>query len=466
MSVLTVIQGEKREEIAFEGEVRLAALLSDYGYYVAQPCSRGVCKKCTVTLNGKSVLACKTVLSENCTVILPPPEKMSVLTAEGETGRLTDNICLCLDIGSTTLALALVSLDEGSVIATKSAPNPQRAFGADVMSRIDYCTKNGVSQLQRAVTSAVSALCEALLSGYLLSAVPDMYVSGNTTMLHLFLGEDPSPMGVFPYTPAFLDRRTVEGKSIGIMQAERVTALEGISAFVGADIVSGLRATGLPDKKYNMLIDLGTNAEIALFSRDRILVSAAAAGPCFEGANISCGMSAVSGAVHAVSDDGHVSVIGDGEPSGLCATGLIDAVAYGKKTGAIDPSGYMEGDLEICDGVTLLQKDVREFQLAKSAIRAALECLIKRAGITAEDIGTLYISGGFSAGLDIKNAVYLGLVSDELEEKAVCISNSSLAGTVKYALSPDFYLPLENSEYIDLSADAGFSMLFMEYMEL
>ena len=110
--------------------------------------------------------------------------------------------------------------------------------------------------------------------------------------------------------------------------------------------------------------------------------------------------------------------------------------------------------------------DIRQLQLAKSAIRAGTECLIKRAGIVAEDIGTLYISGGFSAGLNIKNAVYLGLIPDELEQKSVFISNSSLAGTIKYALSPDLYLPLENAEYVDLSADLNFSMLFMEYMEL
>ena len=466
MSVLTVIQGEKTEYIEFENEQPLGTLLSDYGYYVAQPCSRGVCKKCAVTLNGKSVLACKTRVTGDATVILPPREQMSVLTAEGASGRVTDNVCFCLDIGTTTLALALISLDEGCVIATKSATNPQRAFGADVMSRIDYCTKNGVFQLQRAVTSAVSALCEELLGEYSLNTGPHMYLSGNTTMLHIFLGVDPSSMGVFPYTPDFIGRQTVTGKSIGIMQAEKVTTLEGISAFVGADIVSGLRETGIPDKKYNLLIDLGTNAEIALFSKDRILSTAAAAGPCFEGANISCGMSALTGAVHAVSGDGRVSVIGNGTPLGLCATGLIDAVAYGKKTGDIDPSGYMENDLEICAGVSLLQKDVREFQLAKSAIRAGMECLIKRAGLVAEDIGTLYISGGFSAGLNIKNAVYLGLIPDELEQKSVFISNSSLAGTIKYALSPDLYLPLENAEYVDLSADLNFSMLFMEYMEL
>ncbi len=466
MPRLTVIQGEKTEYITFEEKGILGTLLSDYGYYVSQPCGRGVCKKCTVTLDGKSVLACKTVIDCDATVILPGSQKMSVLTAENVTGRLTDNVCLCLDIGSTTLALALLSLDEGAVVAVKSAENPQRAFGADVMSRIDYAAKNGVSALNRAVVSAVSRLCEELLSEFSLSSVSKMYVSGNTTMLHLFLGEDPSPMGVYPYTPAFINERKVTGKSIGIMQADEIITLDGISAFVGADIVSGILSVGLPTEKYNLLIDLGTNAEIALFSDKKILSSAAAAGPCFEGANISCGMSAVEGAVYAVNDDKKVSVIGGKKPRGVCATGLIDAIAYGKKTDAIDESGYMEDDLEIADGVTLVGADIREFQLAKSAIRAGTECLVKRAGITFADIGTLYISGGFSAGLNIDNAVFLGLIPKELEKKTVCINNSSLSGTIKYALCPQNKLCLENAEYVDLSADSNFSMLFMEHMEL
>ena len=126
----------------------------------------------------------------------------------------------------------------------------------------------------------------------------------------------------------------------------------------------------------------------------------------------------------------------------------------------------MEDNLEIADGVTLIGSDIREFQLAKSAIRAGVECLVKRAGIDFSDIATLYIAGGFSAGLNIKNAVCLGLVPKQLESKSVAIYNSSLAGTIKYALCPDSELSLENAEYVDLSSDSNFSMLFMEYMEL
>ena len=170
--------------------------------------------------------------------------------------------------------------------------------------------------------------------------------------------------------------------------------------------------------------------------------------------------------MYAVSDDKKVSVIGDKAPKGVCATGLIDAIAYGRKMELIDESGYMEDDLEIADGVALVGADIREFQLAKSAIRAGVECLVKRAGIDFSNIGTLYISGGFSAGLDIKNAVFVGLIPKELEKKTACINNSALSGAIKYALCPQNKLCPQNAEYVDLSADANFSMLFMEYMEL
>lgn len=468
MSRLRVIQNNEEQILEFSGSVPLRDFLAQHGYFVPHPCGgKGTCKKCEVKVNGETVLACRHIISGDATVILPEREVISTVTGGKESGHLTENVCLCLDIGTTTLALGLVSLDEKCIIRTVTAPNPQRAFGADVISRIDYCTKHGVGELQEILLQCIRGMVKELLECFRLAGVERMYVAGNTTMLHLFFGVDCASLGVSPYTPVFLEKRCVNASDLGIQGVGQVISLPGISAFVGADIVAGIHFVDLPEKNaYRILLDLGTNAEVALYSKDKILCTAAAAGPCFEGANISCGMSASNGAVCAYSADDGCTVIGGGAAKGVCATGLIDVVADGIRRGWIDETGYLKEDvLPICDGVTLTRKDIREFQLAKSAIRAAIECLLHRAGIDFSDIEGLYVAGGFSAGINVENAAFLGLIPPKLEDKFRGINNASLLGMMKYACSDgDAPLRLENAEYVDLSTDALFSQLFVEHM--
>lgn len=468
MPKLTIVRESASHDHVFDSPSLLSDLLARFGYIIPHPCGgRGTCKKCTVLLDGEPVLACRTTLSKDAKVILPETESLVCVTGAQETERLTEHLCLCLDIGTTTLALALVSLDEAHIIRSVSAPNPQRAFGADVISRIDHCMKHGPDALQDVLLERVREMSASLLSAFSLSGVDTLYAAGNTTMLHLFFGVDCSAMGASPYTPAFLDARVQPGASLGLRNIGTVVSLPGISAFVGADITAGMEYVALPPEgKYNLLLDLGTNAEIALFSRDSILCTAAAAGPCFEGANISCGMSASPGAICACAEDGSCSVIGGKEAKGLCATGLIDAIALGVKRELIDETGYLEDDpLPVCDGVFLTGRDIREFQLAKSAIRAAMECLIRRAGITFADVAHLYVAGGFSAGLNIENAVYVGLIPDALKAAFTGVNNASLLGTMQHACNDQkSILPLAQAQYVDLSADPLFSQLFMEYM--
>ncbi len=464
MSRLEVIQNKEKQILEFSGSVPLRSFLTQYGFFVPQPCGgKGTCRKCEVLVNGKPELACKYVLTGDATVILPDREAITTVTGGPESGRLTENICLCLDLGTTTLALALVSLDDKCIIRTVSAPNPQRSFGADVISRIAYCAQNGAAELQSVLLHRIGELVSELLGAYRLTGVERMYVAGNTTMLHLLFGVDCTALGYSPYAPAFVESRCAE---LGIPGVGQVISLPGISAFVGADIVAGIHYAGAPAHKYRLLLDLGTNAEIALYSKDRILCTAAAAGPCFEGANISCGMSAGDGAVCAQSLSGTCTVIGGGKAKGVCATGLIDVIANGVRRELIDETGFMEDDtLPVCDGVFLTDRDVREFQLAKSAICAAIECLLHRAGIGVQDVEDFYVAGGFSAGINVENAARLGLIPKALAPKFRGINNASLLGTVKYACGggmPD--VPLENAEYADLSADPLFSRLFMEHM--
>lgn len=425
---------------------------------------RGTCKKCSVYVNGKEELSCQYIVKSDIDVFVPENEDILSETGANESGETTENCCLALDIGTTTLALALISLETNDIIKVVTRTNPQRTFGGDVMTRIERCRKNGVNELQKILIDKINETVSELTS----DSIDMMYVAGNTAMLHLFFGIDCSSLGVFPYTPAFLESRKEKGSDLGLKNIENVVSLPCISAFVGADLVAGLNYAQMPtDNKYNLLIDLGTNAEIVLYNSDSLLCTSAAAGPCFEGANITCGMSATDGAVYSYHRDGTFETINNKSPQGICGTGLVDIIAELTENGTIDETGYMEcGDFYLANNVKLTQQDIRQFQLAKSAVYSAVSALLKEKAISFEDIGKLFISGGFSAKINIKNAVKVGLLPKELEEKCTPINNSSLLGTVKYAFNKtDLSVYLKNARYIDLSANQFFSDLFIENME-
>ena len=326
------------------------------------------------------------------------------------------------------------------------------------MSRIEYCRKNGVKKLQQTLINEINTMLE----DFVIEA-DTLYVTGNTTMLHLFFGADCSSMGVAPYTPVFLGEKSEKAESLGISRVQTVASLPSIAAFVGADITAGLNLLKIPEHgKYSILIDLGTNAEIVLFSEESFLCTAAAAGPCFEGANISCGMSAVPGAVYSY-EKNNIKTIGAAPIKGVCGTGLIDIVAFLLKKGILDETGYMENDFEIADGITLTKNDIRQYQLAKSAIYSALLTLMNTKDVTFNDIEELYISGGFSEKINIENAVITGLIPEELKDKCKAINNSSLHGAVKYSFEKNSLNEIcTKSKYIDLSANPFFSELFIE----
>ena len=468
MPLVRIIQNNAETKISLGAPALLHDVLAENGFYVPHLCAgKGTCKKCEVTANGERVLSCRYSVAEDTVVVLPEPEKIVTASSGEETGTISDNMCLCLDIGTTTLALALVSLDEKKIVRSITSANPQRAFGADVISRIEYCMKNGTAQLREVLVSRVEEMKSELFSAFGVNSAERMYVSGNTTMLHIFKGEDPSGMGVAPYTPAFLSEMRLSATEHGIANVGEAVLLPGVSAFVGADILAGIDYAGVPEGDgYRILLDLGTNAEIALFSKEKLLCTAAAAGPCFEGANISCGMSAADGAICAVDANGDYTVIGGGAAKGVCATGLIDAIAEGVRSEEVDESGYLEEDeLYIGEGVALTARDVREFQLAKSAIRAALECLVALANTDYSKIEGLYVAGGFSEALNVENAVFLGLIPEELAGKFHGVNNSSLLGAVKYACTDGKDAARFTEErYVNLSENPLFSELFMEYM--
>ncbi len=463
---------------AIVGEL-LSSLLVRQGYAVEHPCGgRGTCKKCTVLVNGAPALSCQTVIEGDMDVRLTAPDAIQSAVYANGTGcasawdaavqaDMGRGVTLVLDIGTTTLAAAPLHAN-GELARIATANNPQRAFGADVMSRIAYAGAHGAEAMTRVLREAVNGLFDELS----VAMVDRLYVAGNTTMLHLLLGVDPTPMGVAPYTPAFLAAQTLGGDACGLPRVAIVETLPSIAAFVGADLVAGLNLVGLPAAgKYRLLVDLGTNAEILLIGHEGILCTAAAAGPCFEGASISCGMSATPGAITAYDPDGAYTTVADAPPRGLCGTGLVDVVAALLATGVVDETGYMEPEpFFLADGVSLTQADIRQYQLAKSAVCAAIETLIRRAGIDYGAIDRLCIAGGFAATVNVESAARTGLLPAPLADRCTPVGNSSLLGTARYAHAGvsceggDLAALIANAAYIDLAADPYFTERFMEGM--
>lgn len=445
-----------------EGGELLSAVLSKNGIWVEHPCGgKGLCKKCTVKVNGRDELCCAYKINSDIIVEIPTEEKIFCST-ENEKPLSNGELCICLDIGTTTLEIALVDKSKKELIKVIKALNPQASMGADVISRIAYATENGTSALQKCLIEKINELIEE----FGVQGIEKMYVSANTAMLHIFFGESCTSLGVAPYTPKFLGSRVVDAKELCIDNVNVIESLPCASAFIGADIVAGVLFAGEPVEKYNLLIDLGTNAEIVLWNKNGAVCTSAASGPCFEGGNISCGMRATEGAVSGFSQ-GKISVIGNTIPKGLCASGLVDVVAHLVEKGVIDETGYMAGDFSIAYGVALTPEDVREYQVAKSAVYSAINTLVKELAITLEDIETAYICGGFSHGLSIKNAVFTGLLPKAIEGKCVPLGNASLSGTVKYALeAPALERFVKGCKYISLADNPFFAENFLENLKL
>ena len=458
----------KDMEITVNGRKLLTergVLLSDV-IGIEKPCGgHGSCGKCKVIVDGSEELACRYVVTSPIKVEFKEKENIESVTGVGESGRRTERMCLVLDIGTTTLALALVSLDDKRAVRVITATNPQRAFGADVITRIEYCSKNSVDALKAPLVSEINRMIAEIGA----EGIGTMYVSANTTMLHTFFGVDCSSIGVAPYTPVFLEGRREQAESLGLRGVREAISLPSVSSFVGADIVAGLNCVEMPEKgKYSLLVDLGTNAEVVLYSSESALATAAAAGPCFEGANIKCGMSATPGAIYAFeikNGRADYKTIADEKASGICGTGLIDIISGLLESGDIDDTGYMEEDYALAEGVYLSCEDVRQYQLAKSAVYSAILSLMRTEGVSADDISKMYVSGGFSAHINLSNAVKSGLLPAELEDRAEFLNNSSLLGTIKYACGDsnvDQFV--RNTRYVDLSSNAYFTDLFIRNM--
>jgi len=293
--------------------------------------------------------------------------------------------------------------------------------------------------------------------------IEKVVVAGNTTLLHLLLGEDPVPIALAPFTPKCTSRQVRKGSLSGlkINPDDQLITLPCLSAYVCSDIIAGL-AVLKPLYLNYLFVDIGTNGEIALVKGDTVYSCSAAAGPAFEGANLSCGMAAVTGAISVFSDAGVFQVIGNAEPSGICGSGIVDIVAYLVRKGIVDETGFLNESFVIHPGrnIMVTRQDIREIQLVKSAICSGIRILMKRAGMGFEDIGALFLAGGFGNYININSAIDIGLLPSELENRIFAVGNSAGIGAMQNLRSDEherrMVRILENSRYVELSEAEDF----------
>jgi len=382
---------------------------------------------------------------------------------------------IAFDIGTTTVVGFLMDLESGERLAVSSLLNPQTKYGADVVSRILFSTQSdsGLQTLQQEIVGALNKIISDTTHAVAVApeSIYGMTVVGNTTMYHLFLGISPAALGRMPYVPAASAALYLPAKELGIAirPEAHVWVLPNIAGWVGADTVGVVLATDLPNhEEVALAIDIGTNGEMVLGSHQRLIACSTAAGPAFEGAHLSCGMRAAEGAIDVVSMDGDVRwhTIGESAPKGICGSGLVDLIAEMLRTGIINSTGTMQDGQALrandqsrlaerilqegrqrafllvpaAEGaggrpIKVTQRDVRELQLAKGAIRAGVQILMKELGVSPEEVKRLYLAGAFGNYIRPASALAIGLVPQFPNAKIIPVGNAAGSGARMALLS-------------------------------
>ncbi len=391
---------------------------------------------------------------------------------------------LAVDIGTTTLVMALYELSAGRQLGVRASVNHQRAYGADVLARITAASQGRAGMLKKTIQNDLRQMVIVLLQQCRVSPsqVRHMVIAANTTMCHLLLGYDTAALGSAPFTPVnigWIERSYAEVFGSTEISAP-VTILPGISAFVGADIVAGIYACGMAERKESALfLDVGTNGEMAAGGSDGIFVTSTAAGPVFEGGGIANGMPGVPGAVShlTLTADGEIErieTIGDKAPIGLCGSGIVDFVGELVRHRLVDENGTLQ-EPWFLDGIPagepklrLYQKDIREFQMGKAAIRAGIDRLTAHAQASGAVIDRIYLAGGFGYGLSAESAIRTGLFPADFAGRVRVLGNSALAGAARYLLEREddkVNRILRLAESINLAEEPGFYDRYVAAMQ-
>ena len=516
--VLHFVQEQLSLEVE-EGTTVMNALKAA-NVFLDAPCGgKGTCHKCLVQISSdsaswKTVKACQTKISSSLYIDTAKSKRKHRILTEAAarsvpylpSAKISEELPCYLaafDIGTTTIASYLLDGHTGKQLGTASCVNPQAAYGADVISRADYTMHHGFDDLTGCVRKAINDLLQELAhaASIQVEEILQICLVGNTCMHHIFFQYPMNSLVLAPYVP--YQKGLTKGKAadfqIHIHPEGELIFLPVIAGFVGADTMGCLLAVR-PDLKeeITLMIDIGTNGELVLGNRERLVCCSTAAGPAFEGAKIECGMRGAQGAIDHVFWDKEgfrFSVIGDGKPRGICGSGLIDAIACLRKQGLIDETGHMlscQEAAEVCGAeiaahmiqkenmtaflfdphapqVYLTQKDVREVQLAKGAISAGILLLEKHLGITHEDIQTIYIAGAFGNYMNPENACNIGLLSAALKTRIQSIGNAAGEGAKIALLNKEELAETvrlsQQVEFLELAAIPEFQDCFVDELE-
>ena len=491
---IRILTGEESLNIEPRPGETLLQLLRRAGLPFTAPCGgAGTCGRCRVHLadgdGERELLACQTEAPENGVLTAPEHSGGVILFDSGAPQTPTRGrrgLGAAVDLGTTTLVLEILDLRDGSSKGIASAWNALAPYGADVISRCQYCMEHpeGLRELQARLRRQLDGMRESL--GVKAEELRETVIAGNTVMQHLHAGLSPAGIAVAPFCPVTLFKE--DSFENGIFYAPCV------AGYVGGDITAGLLASGLHRREERSLfLDIGTNGEMALGGRNGFLCCAVASGPAFEGVGIRCGMAGTPGAVSHVrwTDGGPAfTVIGGGEPIGICGSGLIDLLALLCEKRVISASGLLLGPEEAPEGFApwlgedengngifyltedrrlyLTAKDVRQLQLAKAAVAAGIAVLLKTAGMRVEDVEHLYLAGGFGSFMDVQSAAAIGMLPRALVGKTVLLQNSSLAGARAALLNAECREELAEIQrmcrYLELSGNAEFNREYPEQM--
>ena len=505
MPTLTLLLEDGPRVISVNEGVLAADILGQAGLDADMPCGgQGRCGKCRVwasgrlsppdssergALSGEELrdgfrLACRCQILGDAQLRPAYREAVSQICASGAvdtSGPVEDplfhTLGAAVDIGTTTLAAQLYGPD--GLLSSAAAPNPQRTYGADVISRVGRAMAGDGPALAGCIRRAVAGLLERMCraAGRGTQELDGLVITGNTAMLHLLTGTDPSPLAPAPFQARELFGKTIPAGELDLPcpPDTPVYLPRCVSAFVGGDITTALLASGIcrrPDSA--LLMDIGTNGEIALWHRGELLCCSTAAGPAFEGAGLSQGMQGAPGAIDHVTAAGDrltVHTIGDRPAVGVCGSGAIDAVAALLAVDALDETGCFTGEEDeypLTEQVRFTQQDVRQIQLAKSAIRAGTETLLHRSGVRAEELAQAAVAGGFGSYVDLGSAAAIGLVSEELVGRCRVLGNAALAGAAmllrRGALAGESAALACRAGTLDLAADPFFMEQYVGQM--
>lgn len=475
---------------AKKGENLLLSLVHTNSSIDASCGGRGTCGKCKIKvvegnlppteielkklseeeiMQGIRLACLHTSLEEDISFVLLKDQDSFMIEGNEDSvyqGVDEDGYAIAVDVGTTTVVMDLIHLRSGKVTKEIRFLNPQKMYGADVISRVDSARTYGIKALQDILLKKM----EEAIRAFSCKEIKRMCVCGNAVMTHLFLGANPDSIATAPYTCEV--KEFVEMASTVFfpsLDAFVVQVLPPISAYVGSDIVMDIYDIDLLSKEDTLLIDLGTNGEIAFVKEGKLFVSSAACGPAFEGGNMDYGCGAIAGAVDFVSynQKWNYTTILNKEVSGICGSGYMSWIAAALEHGFIDETGLMEEEIVLHNNAALTQKDIREFQLAKSAIASACEVLCAKAETSYKDVKKLILAGGFGTHVNKHDLAVLGIIPMTLLSCFESIGNSAIRGCCKYAILQEkakMLSIIEKATTIPLAMDPMFSEQFMMNM--